>query len=250
MGTTQCTFGTTQCDHVPSRHRFSRIYSDKSPASLEFTHFSPSRGSKAAQAGNSTPMVGKERSTTVPLCFAILQPLSCRPSAALFSSGGSFLQTSSVVEYLREGPFVECVVLELRTTEVEQEPIRRSRRAHIVDNLRPFNTRQILDSLQLNNVLPIKACKIGSVMRLEWDSIIKNPQVIFPDIRDAVPGELNFQRIAIGRLEESITQDSVNSHCTTHDCIGLFVLFQIHAHILPQEEVWRKLPPAKTVMRH
>ena len=119
---------------------------------LEFTHFSPSRGSKAAQAGNSTPMVGKERSTTVPLCFAILQPLSCRPSVALFSSGGSFLQTSSVVEYLREGPFVECVVLELRTTEVEQEPIRRSRRAHIVDNLRPFNTRQILDGLQLNNV--------------------------------------------------------------------------------------------------
>ena len=138
-----------------------------------FTHFSPSRGSKAAQAGNSTPMVGKGRSTTVPLCFAILQPLSCRPSVALFSSGGSFLQTSSVVEYLREGPFVECVVLELRTTEVEQEPIRRSRRAHIVDNLRPFNTRQILDSLQLNNVLPIKACKIGSVMRLKWDSIIK-----------------------------------------------------------------------------
>ena len=131
-----------------------------------FTHFSPSRGSKAAQAGNSTPMVGKGRSTTVPLCFAILQPLSCRPSVALFSSGGSFLQTSSVVEYLREGPFVECVVLELRTTEVEQEPIRRSRRAHIVDNLRPFNTRQILDGLQLNNVLPIKACKIGSVMRL------------------------------------------------------------------------------------
>ncbi|MGN0887752.1 MAG: hypothetical protein ACI4UY_02600, partial [Kiritimatiellia bacterium] len=66
---------------------------------LEFTHFSPSRGSKAAQAGNSTPMVGKGRSTTVPLCFAILQPLSCRPSVALFSSGGSFLQTSSVVEY-------------------------------------------------------------------------------------------------------------------------------------------------------
>ena len=149
-------------------------------------------------------------------------------------------------KYLREGPFVECVVLELRTTEVEQEPIRRSRRAHRVDNLRPFNTRQILDSLQLNNVLPIKACKIGSVMRLKWDSIIKNPQVIFPDIRDAVPGELNFQRIAIGRLEESITQDSVNSHCTTHDCIGLFVLFQIHAHILQQEEVWRKLPQAKT----
>ena len=180
-------------------------------------------------------MVGKERSTTVPLCsapcgpsgvrasrsgnltpsaqanLAILQPLSCRPSVALFSSGGSFLQTSSVVEYLREGPFVECVVLELRTTEVEQEPIRRSRRAHRVDNLRPFNTRQILDSLQLNNVLPIKACKIGSVMRLKWDSIIKKPQVIFPDIRDAVPGELNFQRIAIGRLEESITQDSVKS---------------------------------------
>ena len=121
-------------------------------------------------------MVGKGRSTTVPLCsapcgpsgvrasrsgnltpsaqanLAILQPLSCRPSVALFSSGGSFLQTSSAVEYLREGPFVECVVLELRTTEVEQEPIRRSRRAHIVDNLRPFNTRQILDSLQLNNV--------------------------------------------------------------------------------------------------
>ena len=31
LGTTKCTFGTTQCDHVPSRHRFSRIYSDKSP---------------------------------------------------------------------------------------------------------------------------------------------------------------------------------------------------------------------------
>ena len=29
LGTTQCAFGTTQCDHVPSRH--SRIYSDKSP---------------------------------------------------------------------------------------------------------------------------------------------------------------------------------------------------------------------------
>ena len=31
MGTTKCTFGTTKCDHVPSRHRFSRIYFGKPP---------------------------------------------------------------------------------------------------------------------------------------------------------------------------------------------------------------------------
>ena len=37
---------------------------------LQRPNYSPSRGSEAAQAGNSTPMVGKGRSTTVPLCFA------------------------------------------------------------------------------------------------------------------------------------------------------------------------------------
>lgn len=40
----------------------------------EFTHFSPSRGSETAQAENSTPTVGKERSATAPLGFAISQP--------------------------------------------------------------------------------------------------------------------------------------------------------------------------------
>ena len=48
-----------------------------------FPQFSPSRGSEAAQAGNSTPMVGKGRSTTVPLCsrffnrFPVALPLRC-----------------------------------------------------------------------------------------------------------------------------------------------------------------------------
>ena len=54
---------------------------------------------------------------------------------------------------------------------------------------------------------------------------------------DAVSGELDLQRITIGGLEEPITQDSVNSHSAAHDRIGPFVLFQIHAHILPHEEV-------------
>ena len=83
-------------------------------------------------------------------------------------------------------------------------------------------------------------------MRLERDPIIKDPQIVLPNIGDAVSGELDLQRITIGGLEEPITQDSVNSHSAAHDCIGPFVLFQIHAHILPHEEVWRKLPPAKT----
>ena len=53
-------------------HIFKAIYNVKNH--LEFPHFSASRGHEAAQAWNSTPTVGKERSATAPLGFAILQP--------------------------------------------------------------------------------------------------------------------------------------------------------------------------------
>ena len=55
LGTTKCTFGTTRCDRVPSRHSFSRIYSDKSPENVKKrTHRKDPRPSPRAEGGAGT----------------------------------------------------------------------------------------------------------------------------------------------------------------------------------------------------
>ena len=128
---------------------------------------------------------------------------------------------------------VEGVVLELGAAEVEEQCVGDAGRPHVMDDLRPFNLRDGLDGLQLNDVAAVEAGEVGSPVRRQGLSVVIDPHVVFADIRDARLLEFDFERVPVCGFEKSVAEDAVHTHGASHDRIGLWIVFENHARIIP-----------------
>ena len=128
---------------------------------------------------------------------------------------------------------IEGVVLELGTPEVEEQGVRDAGRPHVVDDLCPFDLRDGLDGLQFNDVAAVEAGEVGSPVRRQGLSVVMDSHVVLADIGDAGLLEFDLQRVPVCGFEKSVAEDAVHAHRTSHDGVGLWIVFENHTRIIP-----------------
>ena len=134
--------------------------------------------------------------------------------------------------------------MELRTPEVDEHCIGDVRRPHVVDDLRPFDLRDGLDRLEFDNVAAVEAGEVRSPVRRQGLPVIVDAYAVLADVWDSGFLELDLQRVAIRRLEETVPERAMDFDCAPHDGVCLWIVLQNHAAIIPkEEEVWRRHPP-------
>ena len=130
---------------------------------------------------------------------------------------------------------VVVVVMEAGEAEIDQQGGFGAAREKIVHHLGPLDAAQGLDGLEFDDACAVPAEEVRPVACRKRLAVVVHPETTLALEGDGVAAEFDFERVAVSRFQEAVSQRSMHAHGASDDGIRLGIVFHAHGAFLSEE---------------